>query len=168
MSWMIIYLGLSSPTASSDPPESEPGRLMAFFSVLLRMRFTWLPVLPPARQSLTLPFHPYGSVGRSLGKQAFLVTRHSPCDYVAICRLARKRASDNCSTVRPPHCLRGISLLHCLGSCLRQTLSGILPCEARTFLSHALSSAWQRSPVLLKAIFYHKINFLQQLLQYQT
>ncbi len=49
MSWMIIYLGLPSPAASSDPPESEPGRLIAFYSVLLRMGFTWLLMLPPAR-----------------------------------------------------------------------------------------------------------------------
>ena len=40
MSRMIIYLELSSPAVSSDPPESEPGRFIAFCSVLLRMGFT--------------------------------------------------------------------------------------------------------------------------------
>ena len=49
MSWMIIYLGLPSPTASSDPPENEPGRFIVLYSVLLRMGFTWLLMLPPAR-----------------------------------------------------------------------------------------------------------------------
>ncbi len=56
---MIIYLGPMSPSASSDPPESEPGRFIAFCSVLLRMGFTWLSVLPQKRWSLTPPFHPY-------------------------------------------------------------------------------------------------------------
>ena len=46
----------------------------------------------------------------------------------------------------------GYFLLHYPGSHLHQTLSGILPCEARTFLSHALSYAWQRSSVLLTII----------------
>ena len=45
--------------------------------------------------------------------------------------------------------LRGVSLLHYPGSCLHQTLSGILPCEARTFLSRTLSFMRQRSSILL-------------------
>ena len=45
MSWIIIYLGLLLPTASSDLPESKPGKLMAFFLVLLRMGFTCAPVV---------------------------------------------------------------------------------------------------------------------------
>ena len=32
----------------------------------------------------------------------------------------------------------GIFLLHCPWSCLRRPLTGILPCEARTFLPHTL------------------------------
>ncbi len=62
---MIIYLGPTSPSASSDPPESEPGRFIAFYSVLLRMGFTWLSVLPQKRWSLTPPFHPYRRSKRS-------------------------------------------------------------------------------------------------------
>ena len=38
---MIIYLVLLLPTASSDPPESTTGRRIAFYSVLLRMGFTY-------------------------------------------------------------------------------------------------------------------------------
>ena len=38
---MIIYLGLPSPVISSDPPESTTGSRIAFFSVLLRMGFTY-------------------------------------------------------------------------------------------------------------------------------
>ena len=37
---MIIYPGLLLPAASSDPPESRPGRPVALVSVLLRMGFT--------------------------------------------------------------------------------------------------------------------------------
>ena len=44
----------------------------------------------------------------------------------------------------------GISLLHCPWSRLRQTLSGIPPCEARTFLPRRLSALRQRPSVLLK------------------
>ena len=43
----------------------------------------------------------------------------------------------------------GIFLLHCPWSHLRQTLSGTLPCEARTFLSRSLSFLRQRPFVLL-------------------
>ncbi len=38
---MIIYLGLLSPTGSSDLPESTTGRRIALCSVLLRMGFTY-------------------------------------------------------------------------------------------------------------------------------
>ena len=41
MSWMIIYPGLLLPTASSDPPESRPGKPIALYSVLLRMGFAY-------------------------------------------------------------------------------------------------------------------------------
>ena len=47
----------------------------------------------------------------------------------------------------------GLFLLHCPWSHLRQTLSGILPCEARTFLSRSLSTLRQRPSVLLKLIY---------------
>jgi len=49
MSGMIIYLERLLPAASSDPPESEPSKFIAFYSVLLRIGFTWLRMLPPAR-----------------------------------------------------------------------------------------------------------------------
>ena len=63
------------------------------------------------------------------------------------------------------HCLStltvkngGIFLLHCPGSRLHQTLSGILPCEARTFLSCSLAVLQQRPSVLLKTcLSYHKM-----------
>ena len=46
----------------------------------------------------------------------------------------------------------GSFLLHCPWSHLRRTLSGILPCEARTFLSRTLSSVRQRPSVPLTLI----------------
>ena len=48
-----------------------------------------------------------------------------------------------------PACRCGIFLLHFPWSRLRQTLSGTLPCEARTFLSRGLAVSRQRPPVLL-------------------
>ena len=50
----------------------------------------------------------------------------------------------------------GLFLLHWSGSYLHRTLSGILPCEARTFLVWTLSSVQPRSPGLAaQLIFYH-------------
>ena len=46
----------------------------------------------------------------------------------------------------------GLFLLHFPWSHLRQTLSGILPCEARTFLTCSLSALQLRPFVLLKTI----------------
>ena len=43
MSRIIIYLGLPSPAASSDLPESRPGKPVALCLVLLRMGFTYAP-----------------------------------------------------------------------------------------------------------------------------
>ena len=108
---MVICLILPSPADFSDLPESNPGEIMAFCSVLLRMGFTWHSLLPENRWALTPPFHPY--------------------------RLLRGRGG-------------GISLLHYPWSRLHRTLSGILPCEARTFLTCSLSSLQPRPPILLK------------------
>ena len=94
MSWMVIYLGLLLPTASSDLPESKPGRLIAFVLVLLRMGFTCAPV----------------------------VTNRAVVSYTALPPLLPCMQSS------------GIFLLHWPWSRLHRTLSGILPCEARTFL----------------------------------
>ena len=52
-------------------------------------------------------------------------------------------------TVRGQAAGGGTFLLHCPWSRLRQTLSGTLPCEARTFLSRGLAVSRQRPPVLL-------------------
>ena len=46
---IIICLARLSPAASSDLPESRPGRPVAFVLVLLRMGFTWLRPLPGGR-----------------------------------------------------------------------------------------------------------------------
>ena len=55
----------------------------------------------------------------------------------------------------------GIFLLHCPWSRLRQTLSGTLPFEARTFLSCILSVMQQRPSVLLANATYSIILFLK-------
>ena len=54
----------------------------------------------------------------------------------------------------------GTFLLHFPWSHLRQTLSGILPCEARTFLSRSLSVLRQRPSVLLKLKYSTTFCFL--------
>ena len=54
----------------------------------------------------------------------------------------------------------GIFLLHFPWSRLHQTLSGILPCEARTFLSCGLSVSQQRPSCLTPKKFYHIIRDL--------
>ena len=48
----------------------------------------------------------------------------------------------------------GLFLLHWSGSYLHRTLSGILPCEARTFLTVSLSSETARPFVRLSANYY--------------
>jgi len=85
------------------PTEKQIGPIYGFSSlagilVLLRMGFTWLPMLPPGRWSLTPPFHPYHKSG-------------------------------------------GIFLLHWPWGHPHRTLSGILPCEARTFLTCQMAAA---------------------------
>ena len=115
MSWIIIYLGLLLPTASSDLPESKPGKLITFFLVLLRMGFTCAPV----------------------------VTNKAVVSYTAL----------------PPLLLRtrnsGIFLLHWPWSHLHRTLSGILPYEARTFLSSLCCSDY---PAYLPFALYSKLR----------
>ena len=54
----------------------------------------------------------------------------------------------------------GIFLLHCPWSRLHQTLSGILPCEARTFLTCSLSVLQPRPFVLLKTLQVYHIFLL--------
>ena len=49
----------------------------------------------------------------------------------------------------------GCFLLHFPGSRLHRTLSGILPCEARTFLTCSLSSLQPRPSVPLRRVPYH-------------
>ena len=97
MSRIIIYLILLLPTDFSDPPKSVTGSHIAFYSVLLRMGFTY----------------------------ALSVTRKAVVSYTALPPLPAKAG--------------GIFLLHYPWSRLHRTLSGILPCEARTFLTWPLS-----------------------------
>ncbi len=60
----------------------------------------------------------------------------------------------------PGNTLGGIFLLHWPWSRLHRTLSGILPCEARTFLTCGLSALQPRLLVLLAFVLYH--NFLSK------
>ncbi len=64
--------------------------------------------------------------------------------------------------------LCGLFLLHYPWSRLRQTLSGILPCEARTFLSRSLSASAAATICLTQTVLsnlralYHEILFLSR------
>ena len=64
----------------------------------------------------------------------------------------------------------GLFLLHCPWSHLRQTLSGTLPFEARTFLSCTLSAMQQRSSVLLRTTLTitQFLFYVQRVLYLQT
>lgn len=68
---MIICLGLLLPEGSSDPPESTTGSRIAFYSVLLRMEFTYArPVTRTAVVSYTafppLPWKPWRFISVAL------------------------------------------------------------------------------------------------------
>ncbi len=106
MSWMAIYLGRTSPSGSSNLPESRRAALCFLFGLA--------------------------------------------SDGVYICPVCYQAGG---SLLHCPSTLTGLAggifLLHCPWSRLRQTLSGILPCEARTFLSRHLSALRQRPSVLL-------------------
>ena len=117
MSWMAIYLGLTSPPGSSDLPESRRAALCSLFGLASDGVY-----MCPAC------YQPGGS----------LLHCHSTLTGKA----------------------GGIFLLHCPWSRLRQTLSGILPCEARTFLSCGLSVSQQRPSCLTPKKFYHIIRDL--------
>jgi hypothetical protein len=101
---MIIYLVLLLPTVSSGLPENTAGSRIAFYSALLRMGFTFAP----------------------------LVTKQAVVSYTAFPSLPHQ-------LLRSSIWHGGIFLLHLPWSCLHRTLSGILPYEARTFLTPNLS-----------------------------
>ncbi len=114
MSRVIIYLGLSSPTGSSGPPESAAGNRIALYSALLQMEFTC----------------------------ALAVTSQAVVSYTAFPPLPEESG--------------GLFLLHWSGSRLHRTLSGILPYEARTFLTWRLSAL----PAAITCAAYDTIYFI--------
>ncbi len=75
LSRTAIHLGRASPRASSDLPGNCAGHTSFPYLVLLRVGFTSLPMLPPARCALTAPFHPYP---RSLATRAVFFLLHLP------------------------------------------------------------------------------------------
>ncbi len=113
MSRMIIYLGLLLPAASSDPPESSPGRLLRFLFGLASDGVYMCPARCRAG----------GSLLRCLSTLTPGFRKTEPWG--------------------------GLFLLHWPWSCLHRKLSGILPCEARTFLT---CQKQLRSFVLLESI----------------
>ena len=122
MSRMIIYLGLPSPAASSGPPESSPGRLYRFLFGLASNGVYMCPARYRAGGSL---LHCLSTLTQ--GNHA---KRDVPGNHV----------SHDCRNFQVFHAIKhgypgGIFLLHCPWSHLHRTLSGILPCEARTFLT---------------------------------
>ena len=60
----------------------------------------------------------------------------------------------------------GLFLLHYPGSCLRRTLSGILPCEARTFLTCVLSEP--AAAIICPAHTYANLNVFAPNVKFQT
>ena len=111
---MIIYLGLTSPPASSDLPGNRPGKSIAPCLVLLRMGFTY----------------------------ALPVTAEAVVSYTALPPLPAVYTHRG-----------GIFLLHWPWSRLHRTLSGILPCEARTFLTLPENTGKPRSFTTVAATY---------------
>ncbi len=101
---MVIYLGLPSPTGSSNLPGSRRAALCSLFGL--------------ASDGVYMCPGCYQPGGSLLHCPSTLTRIES-----AYCRLPG-----------------GTFLLHCPWSRLHQTLSGILPCEARTFLICRLSA----------------------------
>ena len=142
MSWVIICLDLPLPAGSSNQPVTGRAALR-HVSVLLRMGFTCArPVTVPAVVSYTaLPPLPTPSLAarrfrrysHSASLHARTWLRHILSETLFTILMqasARDRASDTAGLG-----VGGIFLLHCPGSRLRRPLAGILPCEARTFLT---------------------------------
>ena len=78
---------------------------------------------------------------RSSNRFALLATRHSPYAMFSSDAYVSKLTTPLCFPWRMAHCKRGTFLLHWPWSRLHRTLSGILPCEARTFLTCCLSAS---------------------------
>ena len=163
MSWVIICLDLPLPAGSSNQPVTGRAALR-HVSVLLRMGFTCArPVTVPAVVSYTaLPPLPTPSLAarrfrrysHSASLHARTWLRHILSETLFTILMqasARDRASDTAGLG-----VGGIFLLHCPGSRLRRPLAGILPCEARTFLtcSFRLRASQPRSFVLLAEGYY--------------
>ena len=109
---MIIYLALPLPTASSDPPESSPGRFKRFLFGLASDGVYMCPARYRAGGSL---LHCLSTLTKSMQDACF---GNLLCKFPPGAKSARG----------------GLFLLHWPWSRLHRTLSGILPCEARTFL----------------------------------
>ena len=136
MSWVIICLDLPLPAGSSNQPVTGRAALR-HVSVLLRMGFTCArPVTVPAVVSYTaLPPLPYvirryplrvwdcGSLYYNIlpSVECRCVIRNPPTTWV------------------PPYDIWRYISVALPWSRLHRTLSGILPCEARTFLTFFLS-----------------------------
>ena len=130
MSRVIIYLELLLPTASSDPPESRSGKSIAFFLVLLRMGFTYAPS----------------------------VTGRAVVSYTAFPPLPKNpQAASSTPSSRK---MGGIFLLHWPWSHLHRTLSGILPCDARTFLTCLTTAAITYPTYLMTRVWLLRVTTL--------
>ncbi len=117
MSRIIIYLGLSSPKASSDLPENRPGKPVVF----IWSCFGW-------------GLHGYGCY-QSHGSLLHCLSTLT----VSGRTLKGTPVSQSCYSSSAQRSAGGLFLLHLPWSRLHRTLSGILPCEARTFLSRKSS-----------------------------
>ncbi len=152
---MIIYLGRSLPTASSNLPGDETGRLMvSIFGLASDGVYTATTVTSRTVVSYT----------------AFSPLRRRRLRFLS--RNAAHYAADAPSLLLSPQMQasagalgrRCFFLLHFPGSHLRRTLSGILPFEARTFLVRLKPSAIIRPTIsvlfILFCLFYsgHSIS----------
>ena len=86
---MIIYLDLTSPSGSSDLPESIGGQ-PTFCSVLLRMGFTW--TLPVTRQAV-VSYTAFPPLPNIILLRAFYLAVYFCCTFLRVASTRRYLAS---------------------------------------------------------------------------
>ena len=113
-------------------------------------------VLPSPAGSSNLPGQCLPETGRPAGRRSVLFGLASDGVYMCPgrCRPGGGLLHRRCTLTG--RAAGGLFLLHFPGSRLHRTLSGILPFEARTFLTCSLSSLQPRPSARLRTVLYHR------------
>ena len=132
LSWATIPLGPPLPTASSSLPGSDAGHAnaplfgLAPNEVCHAVRVTTSAVGSYPGTACAAPTHPVATLSRcNQARHHFTLTCACPPTQGRLCRLSASKSGE---------AIGGIFLLHCLSPRGARSLTGILPCGARTFL----------------------------------